>query len=145
MTDKEGFEYIDHPADIQIHSWGATINKALEPLAIGLFGVMFDLSGFSDKIEKKIKIQGNDILSMVYQFLDEWLFTFDAHDFVLKRIEVTKVDLETFEIEATGYGEEFDMEKHSEFRRTEVKAITYASMKVETKEDKTDIYVIVDL
>ena len=134
----EGFEYIDHPADIQIHSWGATINKALEPLAIGLFGVMFDLNGFSDKEEKKISVKANDLLSLVYQFLD-------AHDFVLKRIEVTKVDLENFEIEATGYGEEFDMEKHSDFRRTEVKAITYASMKVETKDDRTDIYVIVDL
>lgn len=141
----DGYEYIDHPADIQIHSWGANINKALEPLAIGLFGVMFDISGFSDKLEKKISIKGNDILSMVYSFLDEWLFNFDANDFVLKRIEVTKVDLENFEVEATGYGEEFDMEKHADFRRTEVKAITYASMKVDIKDNQTDIYVIVDL
>ncbi|OHT08543.1 hypothetical protein TRFO_22879 [Tritrichomonas foetus] len=37
------------------------------------------------------------------------------------------------------------MDKHSDFRRTEVKAITYASMKVDQKDDKTEIYVIVDL
>ncbi|OHT05565.1 archease [Tritrichomonas foetus] len=140
-----GFEYIDHPADIQIHSWGPTIEKSLEPLAVGLFGVMFDPAGFSDALEKRISVKANDLLSLVYQFLDEWLFHFDAHDFVLKKIAVTKCDLENFEIEATGFGEEFDMEKHSDFRRTEVKAITYASMKVEQKADKAEIYVIVDL
>lgn len=140
-----GFEYIDHPADIQIHSWGKNMEDALEPLAIGLFGVMFDITGFTDQVEKEISIKANDILSLVYQFLDEWLFNFDANDFVLKRIKVTKCDLDNFQVDAIGYGEEFDMEKHKDFRRTEVKAITYASMKVENKDNRTDIYVIVDL
>jgi SHS2 domain-containing protein len=37
------------------------------------------------------------------------------------------------------------MEKHENFRRTEVKAITYASMRVDIDKTKTEIYVIVDL
>lgn len=65
------FEYIDHPADIQIHSWGPTIERALEPLAIGLFGVMMDLDGFADAREKPISVKGNDLFSMVCSFLDQ--------------------------------------------------------------------------
>ena len=144
-NEKVGFQYIDHPADIQIQSWGPNVPEALEPLALGLFGVMFDPDGFKEVSELKITIKANDILSLVYQYLDEWLFNFDANDFVLKRVKVTKCDLENFEIEATGYGEYFDMEKHGSFRRTEVKAITFASMKVDQKPERTDIFVIVDL
>jgi SHS2 domain-containing protein len=106
---------------------------------------MMDLDGFTEAREKPITVKANDLLSLVYSFLDEWLFLFDTDDFVLKRIQVTSVDLATFTVEATGYGETFEMEKHENFRRTEVKAITYASMQVDIKETKTDIYVIVDL
>jgi SHS2 domain-containing protein len=145
MTTDSAFEYIDHPADIQLHSWGPTFDRALEPLCVALFGVMMDSSGFQETTEKSISIQGKDLLSLVYSFLSEWLFIFDTEDFVLLRVNVTKVDLEEFVIEATAHGDTFEMEKHEDFRRTEVKAITYASMKVDIRDDKTEIYVIVDL
>lgn len=140
-----GFEYIDHPADIQLHSWGANLSRALEPLCVALSGVMFDPSGFNDNVEKEIEIESNDLFSLVCQLLEEFLFLFDTTDFVLKRITITDCDLNKFKIKATAYGDEYDPDKHSDFQRTEVKAITYASMQVEQKEDKTEIYVIIDL
>jgi SHS2 domain-containing protein len=140
-----GYEYLDHPADIQIHSWGPTIEQALGPLCLGLLSVMVDPAGFQEVREKTISIKANDLFSLVYQLLDEWLFIFDTDDFVLQRVEITKCDLDEFEIEAIGYGDTFDMEKHSDFRRTEVKAITYASMKVDIEADRSEVYVIVDL
>jgi SHS2 domain-containing protein len=145
MAARSAFEYIDHPADIQIHSWGPTINRALEPLCLGLFGVMMDPAGFHETTERAISVGGTDLLSLVYSFLGEWLFVFDTEDFVLLRVNVTKVDLAAMQIEATGYGDTFEMAKHEDYRRTEVKAITYASMKVDVGEEKTEIYVIVDL
>jgi SHS2 domain-containing protein len=142
---ESGFEYLDHPADVQIHSWGPTFERALEPLCIGLFGIMMDPEGFGDSESMSVSVKGADILSLVHAFLDEWLFLFDSKDFVVKRIEVVRCDLTAFEIDATAYGEEFDMDKHADFRRTEVKAITYASMKVDQTPDRADVFVIVDL
>jgi SHS2 domain-containing protein len=145
MSAESAFEYIDHPADIQIHSWGPSFQRALEPLCVGLFGVMMDPAGFHETTQKSLSVSGKDILSLVYAFLGEWLFVFDTEAFVLLRIDVTKVDIKAFTIEATAYGDTFDMAKHEDFRRTEVKAITYASMKVDIHDDKAEIYVIVDL
>jgi SHS2 domain-containing protein len=140
-----GYEYIDHPADIQIHSWGPSLDRALEPLCLGLLSVMIDPAGFQEIREKPISIKANDLFTLVYSLLDEWLFLFDTDEFVLQRVVITKCDVENFEIEAIGYGDTFDMEKHDDFRRTEVKAITYASMKVDIEADRSDVYVIVDL
>jgi len=142
---EKGHEFIDHPADIQIHSWGKTLGLALESLGRGMFEVMFELKGFNSLKEKHISVKGHDIHSMVYKFLDEWLFLFDTEDFVAPTIVVKNVNLEDFSIEAVGYGEDFLMEKHHEYRRTEVKAITYASMKVDITSELTDIFVILDL
>jgi SHS2 domain-containing protein len=140
-----GYEYIDHPADIQIHSWGPSLERALEPLCLGLLSVMIDPAGFQEVREKPISIKANDLFTLVYSLLDEWLFLFDTDEFVLQRVVITKCDVEEFTIEAIGYGDTFDMEKHADFRRTEVKAITYASMKVDIGSDRSDVYVIVDL
>lgn len=140
-----GFEFIDHPADVQVHSWGPNFSDALEQSCLALFDIMFDRSGFGDSEEMSISVKGSDIQNLVYSFLDEFLFKFDVDDFVVNKVKITKCDLENFVIEATANGECFDMDKHSNFRRTEVKAVTYASMKVEQKDGKWEIYVIFDL
>ena len=146
MTEIEaGFEYIDHPADIQLHSWGANFERAIEQMVTALSGVMFDLKGFNDQETEIIQISANNLESLVYNFLSEFLFIFDTEDFVAKRCTITKCDLQNFSIEATAYGDKFDMEKHSSCRLTEVKAITYASMQIIQEKPKTEIYVIVDL
>jgi SHS2 domain-containing protein len=139
------WEFIDHPADIQIHAWGTDMSLVLEQLSKGFFEIMFVTDNFKEEKEYKISVKGTDKLALVYNFLSEWLFGFDAEDFVAKRVKVTKCDFENLVIEATGYGEFFDMEKHKDFRRTEVKAVTYASMRVDNEPGKAEIYVIVDI
>ena len=34
----DGYEYLDHPADIQIHAWGATLRESFERTVIAMFG-----------------------------------------------------------------------------------------------------------
>ena len=140
-----GYEFIDHPADVQVHSWGQNFSDALEQSCLALFDIMFDRNGFGDSEQMSISVKGSDIQNLVYSFLDEFLFKFDVDDFVVNKVKITKCDLENFVIEAVADGECFDMDKHGNFRRTEVKAVTYASMKVEQKDDKWEIYVIFDL
>ena len=139
------WEFIDHPADIQLHAWGTDMGLVLEQLAKAFYEVMFESDKFEEKIERNISVTGSDKLQLVYNFLDEWLFAFDTEEFVAKRVKVTKCDFENLVIEATGYGDTFEIEKHNDLRRTEVKAITYASMKVENEPGKAEIYVIIDL
>ena len=92
--------------------------------------------------------------------MDEWLFTFNADPFFVPfKIEITKFnrksnDTQTekennesddniIEIEAIGFGETFDLDKHPQ--GTEVKAITYSAMQVHEKKDFSEVFVIIDI
>lgn len=57
--------------------------------------------------------------------------------------QVTKLDREKWVVEATASGVKYVDGKH--LQGTEVKAITYSAMKVEEKDERADIWVIVDI
>ncbi|CAI8043568.1 Protein archease [Geodia barretti] len=138
------YEYLDHPADIQIHAWGDSIEEAFEQAAVGMFGYMTELSTVEETGTETIEAEGHDLESLLFKFLDEFLFLFSAEPFFTpKRVKITDFNKETFVIKAEGYGETFDLNKHPQ--GTEVKAITYSNMQIHHNQDGHEIYVIVDI
>jgi len=91
----------------------------------------------------EIDVQGHDLESLLYTFLDEFLYNFCTEFIVCKQIEITKFDLENFSIAAVGRGEKFSIQKHSQ--GTEIKAITYSNMQIHQNPGKCEVYVIVDI
>lgn len=77
--------------------------------------------------------------------MDEVLYQFNGEYFICSKIAINNFDTESFSIDATLYGETFDLEKHPQ--GTEIKAITYSNMQIHDKpqEGRADIYVIVDI
>ncbi|XP_064381864.1 protein archease-like [Halichondria panicea] len=138
------YEYLDHPADIQIHAWGADLSQAYEQVAVGMFAYMTDLAMVEEKGTETVTVEGHDLESLLYNFLDELLFVFSAEPFfVPKRVKITEFNKDTFTITGVGYGETFDLTKHTQ--GTEVKAITYSNLQVHDTEEKHEVYVIVDI
>ena len=113
-SEEIGYEYLPHTADVQVHSWGLTINEAFEQAAVAMFGYITEL----DKVEEEadfcveVEASGHDLQSLLYGFMDEFLFEFNAELRVCKRIEIIDFDREAWTITAKGYGEEFDRDKH---------------------------------
>lgn len=148
-SEPEGFEYLDHTADVQVHAWGDSFLKALEMAVLSMFGYMTNLNlvkddhDLSQNIAKQIKAQGHDKESLVFDFLDGWLFLFHDEGFVPNRVTIDSFNIDTFSIISSATGEKFDATKHT--KGTEVKAITYSNMQIQETKKRCDIWVIIDI
>jgi SHS2 domain-containing protein len=164
-----GYEFLDHTADVQIHSWGSTLKEAFEQAAMGIFGYMtlssslavdeaialIDLSKGSVGDRKEalvsttINAQGSDLIDLFFHFLDEVLFLYAGPlHMALKRISITNMSAEhdqdsDLSVEAACYGEPWCNERHA--HGTEIKAITFSNMQILSSESRYDCYVIVDI
>lgn len=140
---KGGWEYLDHTADVQIHSWGPTLSQAFGSAVVAMFAYMVELPEISDELEMDITAEGHDLHSLLYNFMDECLYIFHTESFAIKEVIIRSIDLNAFKITALAKGGLFDVNKHSQ--GTEVKAITYSNMQIITKEEKAEVFVIVDI
>lgn len=137
------YEYLDHTADVQLHSWGESLKDSFEAVVLAMFDYMTDIKCVEKTITKEVVAEGDDMKSLLYHFLDEWLFVFSTDPFLIPReVKITEFDKKNFTIKSTGYGEYFDLVKHPQ--GTEVKAITYSNMQIH-ENDKHDVYVIIDI
>lgn len=139
------FEYLDHTADVQLHSWGTSLERALESLVLAMFGYMTDLNGIELQQEQCVRIQGHDATSMVFLFLQEWLTLFHETGFVPRKVSVIALIRNDWKIVATGHGNKFDSSRNTQ--GTEIKAVTYSNLQVREppNKDRCDIWVIVDI
>ena len=116
------YEYLDHTADVQLHSWGETISEAFEHVGLAMFGYMTEIHTVEMASRYEVEAEGDDLEGLLFHFLDEWLFAFSAEPFFIPRkIVITEFDAENFKISSVGFGEEFSLEKHPQ--GTEVKGL----------------------
>ncbi|XP_011356159.1 protein archease [Pteropus vampyrus] len=136
------YEYLDHTADVQLHAWGDTLEEAFEQCAMAMFGYMTDTGTVEPLQTTEVETQGDDLQSLLFHFLDEWLYKFSADEFFIPReVKVLNIDQRTFKLRSR-WGEEFSLSKHPQ--GTEVKAITYSAMQV-YNEEKPEVFVIIDI
>lgn len=142
------YEYLDHTADVQLHSWGCNLREAFEQAAMAMFGYITDIDTVSMQFQQSIEAEADDLVGLLYHFLDEWLYAFSVDPFFIPR----KIEIDEFhrdsssglcKVRATGWGEAFDLAKHPQ--GTEVKAITYSNLQVHDKPGRADVFVIVDI
>ena len=79
-----GFEYLDHTADVQLHSWGETMAQALEGQVVAMFGYMTDLRCVAEDPSKsqEVAVEAPDMLGLIYRLLHEFLCLFAIDDLV---------------------------------------------------------------
>jgi len=126
------YEFKEHTADVLIVAYGESLEQLFENAAEAVFEVMTDTRKIDPQISKVIKDEGFDLENLLYRWLEDLLVYYDAENIVFGKFKVksiTKINDEKYIIDAIAWGEEFNEVKHE--RRTIVKAITYAQMKIE--------------
>jgi SHS2 domain-containing protein len=128
------FRFLEHTADIKFQAFGKNIEKVFENSALALKESICGEIKVEEKIKKSVNIKRKDFESLLYSFLEEILFLFDAEDFLISKISQIKIG--KYNLKATIIGD-----KASEYEFTNpVKAVTYNEMfvKKEMQENPKD-------
>lgn len=132
------FKFIEHTADVGVEAYGKNIKETFSNAALGLFEIMINTKKIKEKIKIPIKAKGEDMQSLLYDFLEQFLIIHDTDNLIFSRVVIKKLT-DDFHIEAVAYGETFDSKKHE--GRSGVKAITYQRMNITDKK----IFFLVDI
>ena len=123
------FEFVDiTTADTAFIAYGKDLNELFENAAIAMFEVMINTKQIKPKVERKVKLTGNDLQSLMFNWLNNLLLFVDSESLAFSDFK-TEVDEEKFTLNAVCKGEKINTKKHE--TRTAVKACTYHQMKVE--------------
>src|SRR5258708_2664170 len=135
------FETFDHTADLGLRVRAADLDALFAEAAQALFSAIVDDLETVKPVEKiDVEIQGEDREYLLFDWLRELLYRFDAEHRLFSRFEVVVSDRG---LKGSAWGETYDPDRHE--LGHEVKAITYHGLKVERDADGWLAEVIVDI
>ncbi len=140
------FIFLEHTADVKFQAFGKTLEECFENAARAMFAVMHAgrIQGAVHK-KKKIKVEGKDLLSLLYNFLEEFIFLMDTEDFFLKGVNVmvqeSQENEKRYKLEADALGGKASEQEIAIL----VKAVTYHEMFVKKRRGAWVAQVVVDV
>jgi len=126
------FEYLDHMADIKIRVNGAALNEIFENSVLAFCNYVSGGEKISSTKGKIINVSGNDIESLLYNFMDELIYLLDAEHFLACKAKIT---LMGNNLKAELYGDNASNYNNL----NQIKAATYHEMhvkKVKSRDNK---------
>jgi tRNA nucleotidyltransferase (CCA-adding enzyme) len=134
------WEHFAHPADMGIRGVGPTLAEAFAQAAMAMVAVMVDLDEIRLDEEIHITCEEADPVLCLMTWLNAVLYEMDTRRMFLGRFEVT---MQAGRLCARAWGESMDLERHQP--RVEVKAATYAELKVQERDGVWIAQCIVDV
>jgi SHS2 domain-containing protein len=134
-------EVFEHTADLGLRVRAADLDALFTEAAQALFeAIVTDLATVQPLKRMDITIEGDDREYLLFDWLKELLYHFDAEHLLLGKFDV---HVEGNRLTATAWGEPLDRGRHQ--LEHEVKAITYHGLRVEQTPDGWLAEVIVDI
>ena len=132
------YKFLPHTADMKFQAFGKSLSECFSNASYALAEIITK-DKIKSVIKKKIKVKGKDKESLLYNFLEEFLFLLDSENFLLSKIE--KIKINRFELVADISGD--NVKKYKTI--TDVKAITYNDMFVLKDKKGYKLQVVVDV
>ncbi len=138
------YRYHEHTADITVECWGETLDEAFEVAALAAMEVMVNTSTVRPEKPIEIEVTGIDLKELLVEWIGQILAMIDIENMFFSKFEVQEIIEDTeFTLRGRAFGEEIDLERHDV--NTEVKAMTYADMRIERTPEKTTLWFTLDL
>jgi SHS2 domain-containing protein len=139
----EPYKFFDHTADIKFQAYGKTLEDAFIHAADALFASMVE-DKVENKITKSITIQGSDLKSLLYNFLEEFIYLVDSDAFLLSTISALKINQinNSYVLTALIHG---DYHQGQYKITSHIKAVTYDQMEIKETPQKAMVQVVLDI
>jgi len=122
------YKFLPHTADLKILAEGKDLEEAFNNSALAMREAMTKNKKIKIKPSEKknIRVDGKDYESLLYNFLEEFLYLLDAESFIFSEIKNLKIEekLAGFTLSCDAFGDKSTNYKFS----NDVKAITYNDM-----------------
>lgn len=131
------FEFLDHTADIKFKVSGKNLNEIFENVVLAVSNYLSDGKNVKKKEKKEIVIEKDNHETLMYAFIDELLYLLDSSAFLVKKAEVK---IEGNKLTATLWGD-----SASTYEISQIKAATYAEMKIKENLRGWEAQVVLDV
>lgn len=140
MMSNKSYEYLAHTSDVQFRAYGKNLEQSFINAAYAMADIITDHTQVKATTKKQFSVEGEDLESLLYDFLEQFLFFLDSENFLLHEIEEITIDDLRLQASIVGdtHPEHYEIASH-------IKAVTYQKMLVEQQENGWIIQVIVDL
>lgn len=145
MSKENGFEFLEHTADVYIAAYGRNLAEAFENAATAMLEVMTELGKVAPEIEDNVEVEGEDEYSLLYSWLEAILIRIEVNQMLYSKFKIVSIEetRDGLRLKAKIWGEPFNPEKHPQ--KVGVKAITYHRMEIIKEADHVVAKFILDI
>jgi SHS2 domain-containing protein len=142
---ERGFRFHEHTADITIECWAPALMEAFEEAANATFEVILDKTTVASLESVELSVRGIDLEELLVEWIGSLIALIDTNNQFYSKFNVDEISRESegYILRGRAFGESIDFSRH--ITRTEVKAMTYADMKIIEDDDKTTLWFTLDL
>ena len=135
------YRIIEHTADTGFEVHGATREQVFASAARAFFSIMWRIAAPLEKNPVNLEITGDDLEELLVNFLEEFLYLYDAKGLVCTRIEVDTVS--DHKVIARAWLQKFNPDGDEELLG--VKAVTYHQLYIGKKDDTWTARIFLDI
>lgn len=135
------YRIIEHTADTGFEVWGKTREQVFESAARAFFNIMWQIGARQDNEPELIEVAGSDLEELLVNFLEEFLYLYDAKGLVCTRIAVDF--LGENRVRARAWLQKFNAAGDQELLG--VKAVTYHQLFIGRKNSSWTARIFLDI
>ncbi len=138
-------KFLDHPSDVYVEVRAKSLEEAFALSGMAVYEVMTDVSRVKEQERVEVAVEGFDLYSLLYNWLEGLIYLFDSRGFLGSEIKVEKVSRNEngFKLKAVVLGEKYDAKRHES--KTAIKAATYHLMEIKKEGDEYVIKFVLDI
>lgn len=138
---RKGYKVFSHTADVGLAICGKSLADLFENAAQGMMSLLTNPEKFDSRKEIHFHLRSKSWESLLVDWLHEILYEFTVKRTGFSRFKIGKI--EPFSLNAVGYGETIDSDRHSVLR--EIKAVTYHDLKIRKRNRRYSTRIILDI